>query len=69
MVASRDEIAAQNFVLTPNRYVGTPEADEDEMPAHERLEQIRRRLLVELDDSAVVEKRLRELLNLVIINE
>jgi type I restriction enzyme M protein len=61
-VATRADIEKQGFVLTPGRYVGTPEADEDEMPAAERLELIRKRLVEELDQSAAIEKRLRELL-------
>jgi type I restriction enzyme M protein len=68
-VATRAEIAAQGFVLTPGRYVGTPEADEDELPAAERLEHIRTRLLAELDESAATEKRLRELFKLVASDE
>ena len=61
-VATRAEIEQQGFVLTPGRYVGTPEADEDEMPAADRLERIRTRLVEELDQSAAIEKRLRDLL-------
>ena len=61
-VATREDIKQQSFVLTPGRYVGTPEADEDELPAAERLELVRERLLQELDQSAAIEKRLRELL-------
>jgi type I restriction enzyme M protein len=61
-VATRADIEQQGFVLTPGRYVGTPEADEDELPATERLELIRTRLLEELDESAAIEKRLRALL-------
>jgi type I restriction enzyme M protein len=61
-VATRADIEQQGFVLTPGRYVGTPEADEDELPAAERLEMIRKRLVEELDQSAAIEKRLRELL-------
>jgi type I restriction enzyme M protein len=59
---SRADIEQQGFVLTPGRYVGTPEADEDELPATKRLEQIRKRLVEELDKSAAIEKRLRNLL-------
>jgi len=61
-VATRADIEQQGFVLTPGRYVGTPEADEDELPAAERLELIRKRLVEELDQSAAIEKRLRDLL-------
>jgi len=68
-VANRKEIEAQGFVLTPGRYVGTPEADEDEIPAVERLAQLRTRIVEELDQSAAIEKRLRELLKQVIGDE
>ena len=61
-VATQADIEQQGFVLTPGRYVGTPEADEDELPAAERLEVIRTRLLEELDQSAAIEMRLRDLL-------
>lgn len=61
-VATRDDIKQQGFVLTPGRYVGTPENDDDELPASERLELIRKRLVEELDQSAAIEKRLRDLL-------
>ena len=61
-IATRADIEQQRFVLTPGRYVGTPEADEDELPATERLELIRKRLIEELDESAAIEKRLRSLL-------
>lgn len=61
-VATRADIEQQGFVLTPGRYVGTPESDVDELPATERLELIRKRLVEELDESAAIEKRLRALL-------
>jgi type I restriction enzyme M protein len=61
-VATRSEIAGQGFVLTPGRYVGTAETDDDELPASERLERIRGLLLEELDHSADIEERLRVLL-------
>ena len=60
--ASRSEIEKQGFVLTPGRYVGTPETDEDEVPAAERLEHLRKELLDELDTSAAAGARLRDLL-------
>lgn len=61
-VATRAEIAQQGFVLTPGRYVGTPEADDDELPSAERFELTQKRLLEELDKSAAIEARLRKLL-------
>ena len=61
-VATRTDIEQQGFILTPGRYVGTPEADEDELTPAERLESTRKRLLDELDQSAAIETRLRDLL-------
>jgi type I restriction enzyme M protein len=61
-VTKRSDIEQQGFVLTPGRYVGSPEAGEDELPVAERLELVRNRLLEELDHSAETEKRLRDLL-------
>ncbi len=61
-VATRADIEHQGFVLTPGRYVGTTEADEDELPPAERLERIRKSLFEELERSSAVEMRLRELL-------
>lgn len=68
-VATREDIAQQGFVLTPGRYVGTQEADEDEMPAAERLTLLEERLLEELDRSAVAEASLRRLLTQVVADE
>lgn len=67
-VATLAEIEEQGFVLTPGRYVGTPEADDDELSAGERLEVLRSRLIDELDQSAEVERRLRELLKQVVVD-
>jgi len=61
-VASRADIEQQDFILTPGRYVGTTEAEEDEFSPAQRLEVIRKRLIEELDKSTVVEQRLRALL-------
>jgi type I restriction enzyme M protein len=68
-VASRADIGKQDFVLTPGRYVGTPESEEDNLPATERLELVRSRLLAELDESATIEQRLRGLLRMVHVDE
>jgi type I restriction enzyme M protein len=61
-VASRADIKQQGFVLTPGRYVGTPEIDEDEVPTKERLETLRGLLREELEKSAVLERQLLDLM-------
>ena len=64
--ASRSDIEKRGFVLTPGRYVGTPEAEEDDIPAAESLAQIKMKLLEEFDKSTATENHLRELLNRVV---
>lgn len=61
-VASRSDIEQQGFVLTPGRYVGTPEGDDDELAPEERLSVLREELLRELAEASVVEETLRSLL-------
>lgn len=68
-VATREDIEQQGFVLTPGRYVGTPDAEEDELPAAERLEILTSRLLDALDKSATAETDLRRLLGRVVGGE
>ena len=39
-LATLDEIAAHNFVLTPGRYVGAGEAEDDGEPFEEKFERL-----------------------------
>lgn len=68
-VATRSVIEAQGFVLTPGRYVGTSESDEDDIPAAERLSILEKQLLAELERSSVAEVALRRLLEMVHADE
>ena len=68
-VVTRKDIQEQGFVLTPGRYVGTPEADEDEFSPMERLALLQEQLLLEMDKSAANELLLRELLTRVTPND
>jgi type I restriction enzyme M protein len=61
-VASLADIKQQGFVLTPGRYVGTAESDDEELPAGERLALLEQRLLEQMETSSVAEKELRRLL-------
>jgi len=61
-VATRDQIAAEGYVLNAGRYVGTPEIEEDEVPAAERVASLRSSLLESLDAAASNEQILRTLL-------
>jgi len=61
-VAKRSEILDRSYILTPGPYVGTPEIEEDEIPADERLSQLRARVLAETTANDALGKRLTELL-------
>ncbi len=64
--ATISEVAAHGFVLVAGRYVGAVDVENDE-PIDERLAQSRFQLLAELDESArlqrVIRERLRTLLS------
>jgi len=51
-VARRSEVEDQGFVLMPGRYVGTPDAEEDEIPTTQRLTDLRKLILADIDASA-----------------
>jgi type I restriction enzyme M protein len=61
-VATRADIEGQGFVLTPGRYVGTPEIDEDETPVGERFSLLSAQLIKQLDEAAASELLVREIL-------
>lgn len=55
--ASRDEIESHGHVLTPGRYVGAEETeDDDSMPFDERMQQLTARLKGQFAESAKLEK-------------
>ena len=62
-VAKTPEVLSQTFILTPGRYVGTVELDEDELPPLERFNLIQDHLIAELDKSSRLELQLRNVLS------
>lgn len=55
--ASQEEIASHGHVLTPGRYVGAEETeDDDDMPFEERMEQLTAKLKSQFKESAKLEK-------------
>jgi len=68
-VASKDEIQQQAFVLTPGRFVGTPEIEADELSPEERLNFLQNLLLEEITKSSKLEGQLREVLSKLTVNE
>lgn len=57
--ASLDEIKKHDFVLTPGRYVGTEEAEEDDEPVTDKIERLTRELFAEFDRGRELEDEVR----------
>src|SRR6185312_2547180 len=55
-----DEIRAAGHVLTPGRYVGIPAAEDDGEPVAEKIARLKKELLAALDESAALDKAVRE---------
>ena len=64
--ATKEEIAAQGYVLTPGRYVGAEEAEDDEEPFEEKMRRLTARLEEQFEESARLERRIRESLRRVV---
>lgn len=58
-VASIDEIAKHDFVLTPSRYVGTAEAEVDEEPISEKIQRLKTELFQEFAINRDLEEKIR----------
>jgi len=54
------EIKASDYALTPGRYVGALDAEADGEPIEEKIERFTKELLVRFDESARLEKVVRE---------
>jgi type I restriction enzyme M protein len=58
--ATLEEVKANSYVLTPGRYVGTEETEEDETPFAERMNALTTELAAQFAESQQLEKRIRE---------
>ncbi|WP_406710397.1 N-6 DNA methylase [Trueperella pyogenes] len=58
-VASIDEIAANDYVLTPGRYVGIPEAEQDDEPIDEKIERLTQELYAEFERGRELEREIQ----------
>ncbi len=58
--ATTEEIAAHGYVLTPGRYVGAAEADEDDEPFEAKMERLAATLEAQFAESARLEQAIRE---------
>lgn len=59
-VKSIEEIAEQNFILTPGRYVGLEEETVDEEPFDKKMERITKNISRLLDESHEIERELKK---------
>lgn len=57
--STTDEIAAHGYVLTPGRYVGAEEVENDGEPFEEKMQQLVAELQAQFTDSAKLEKVIR----------
>jgi type I restriction enzyme M protein len=67
--ATLDEIRAHNYVLTPGRYVGAADVDEDDEPFEEKFARLSAALEAQFEESARLEARIRENLRRIATDE
>lgn len=58
--ASLEEVKGHDFVLTPGRYVGAAEAEDDGEPVEEKLARLRTQLLAEFEESDRLQAVIRD---------
>ncbi|MAU10653.1 MAG: N-6 DNA methylase [Anaerolineaceae bacterium] len=58
--ADMEQIAGHNYVLTPGRYVGAPDMDDDGEPFPEKMERLTTTLLEQFEESRELENRIRQ---------
>ncbi|MFF2557400.1 type I restriction-modification system subunit M [Nocardia sp. NPDC058058] len=58
--ATNSEIKAADYALTPGRYVGAPEVEDDGEPIDEKVHRLTTELLAAFDESARLEKTVRD---------
>jgi type I restriction enzyme M protein len=68
-IATKEEIEEQAFVLTPGRFVGTPEVEADNMSPEERLQYLQTSLLDQIAKSSEIEKQLKGILSKLSVDE
>jgi type I restriction enzyme M protein len=58
--ATLDDIAKHDYVLTPGRYVGAAEVEEDDEPFAEKMQRFSAQLKSQFEDSAKLEDQIRK---------
>jgi type I restriction enzyme M protein len=57
--ATLKEIQEQGYVLTPGRYVGAAELEEDDEPFEEKMKRLRKELEAQFDENNILEEQIR----------
>jgi len=60
--ATEDEVEAHEFVLTPGRYVGAEEVDDDGEPFEGKMERLSERLLAQMASGSALDDEIRSVL-------
>jgi len=60
MSATVNDIKLHDFVLTPGRYVGAEELEDDGVPFEEKIERLAAALLTQMSDGAVLDDKIRK---------
>ncbi len=58
--ASLDEVKEHDYILTPGRYVGIEDEEDDGIPFEEKMEELTSELGEQFAESAILEKKIRE---------
>lgn len=61
-VATIDEIATDDYVLTPGRYVSIEEVEDDGIPFEEKMEKLTKEISQQFKESRELEEKIRKAL-------
>ena len=57
-----EEIKENNYVLTPGRYVGTEEIEDDGIPFEEKMSDLTSKLAEQMKESAMLDEEIKKVL-------
>ena len=58
--ATLEEIRKNDYILTPGRYVGAPEIEDDGIPFPEKMEKLTARLITQFEESEALDAKIKE---------
>ena len=58
--ASLEEVKANNYVLTPGRYVGTEAEEDDGVPFDDKMKHLTEKLNAQFEEGSKLEKLIKE---------